>query len=117
MCGITGFLDTSRSKSSEQLTLIARRMATSLRHRGPEDEGVWADPATGIAFGHRRLSIIDLSPAGHQPMHSACGRYVITFNGEIYNFKALRHELEQLGEKFRGHTDTEIMHEIGRAHV
>ena len=109
MCGITGFLDTSRSKSSEQLALIARRMATSLRHRGPEDEGVWADPATGIAFGHRRLSIIDLSPMGHQPMHSACGRYVITYNGEIYNFKALRHELEQLGEKFRGHSDTEIM--------
>lgn len=109
MCGITGFLDTSRSKSSEQLTLIARRMATSLRHRGPEDEGVWADPATGIAFGHRRLSIIDLSPMGHQPMHSACGRYVITYNGEIYNFKALRRELEQLGEKFRGHSDTEIM--------
>ena len=109
MCGITGFLDTSHSKSSEQLTLIARRMATSLRHRGPEDEGVWADPATGIAFGHRRLSIIDLSPMGHQPMHSACGRYVITYNGEIYNFKSLRSELEQLGETFRGHSDTEIM--------
>ncbi len=109
MCGIAGFLDTSRSSSSEQLTLIARRMATSLRHRGPEDEGVWVDPTTGIAFGHRRLSIIDLSPMGHQPMHSASGRYVITFNGEIYNFKALRQELEQLGETFRGHSDTEIM--------
>jgi asparagine synthase (glutamine-hydrolysing) len=109
MCGIAGFLDTSRSNSNEQLTLIARRMATSLRHRGPEDEGVWVDPATGIAFGHRRLSIIDLSPMGHQPMHSASGRYVITFNGEIYNFKALRQELEQLGETFRGHSDTEIM--------
>jgi asparagine synthase (glutamine-hydrolysing) len=109
MCGITGFLDTSRSKTTEQLTLIARRMSTSLAHRGPEDEGVWVDPGTGIAFGHRRLSIIDLSPMGHQPMHSASGRYVITFNGEIYNFKALRQELEQLGEKFRGHSDTEIM--------
>ena len=90
MCGITGFLDTSRSKSSEQLTLIARRMATSLSHRGPDDDGVWVDQNTGIAFGHRRLSIIDLSPMGAQPMHSASGRYVITFNGEIYNFKALR---------------------------
>jgi asparagine synthase (glutamine-hydrolysing) len=109
MCGITGFLDTSRNKSSEQLTLTARRMSTSLRHRGPEDEGVWVDPNVGIAFGHRRLSIIDLSPMGHQPMHSASGRYVITFNGEIYNFKALRQELEQLGEAFRGHSDTEIM--------
>jgi asparagine synthase (glutamine-hydrolysing) len=109
MCGITGFFDTSGNKSSEQLTQTARRMATSLRHRGPEDEGVWVDPATGIALAHRRLSIIDLSPMGHQPMHSACGRYVITFNGEIYNFKSLRQELEQLGEKFRGHSDTEIM--------
>ena len=109
MCGITGFLDTSRSKSTEQLTVIARRMSTSLTHRGPEDEGVWVDSGAGIAFGHRRLSIIDLSPMGHQPMHSASGRYVITFNGEIYNFKALRQELEQLGETFRGHSDTEIM--------
>ncbi|MBV8514088.1 MAG: asparagine synthase (glutamine-hydrolyzing) [Acidobacteria bacterium] len=109
MCGITGFLDTSRTKSTEQLTLTARRMSTSLSHRGPEDEGVWVDPNVGIALGHRRLSIIDLSPMGHQPMHSASGRYVITFNGEIYNFKALRQELEQLGETFRGHSDTEIM--------
>jgi asparagine synthase (glutamine-hydrolysing) len=109
MCGITGFLDTSRSKSSEQLTLTVRRMATSLSHRGPDADGVWVDQNTGVAFGHRRLSIIDLSPMGAQPMHSASGRYVITFNGEIYNFKALRQELEQLGEKFRGHSDTEIM--------
>jgi asparagine synthase (glutamine-hydrolysing) len=109
MCGITGFLDTSRSKSSEQLTLIARRMATSLSHRGPDADGIWVDQNTGVAFGHRRLSIIDLSPMGAQPMHSASGRYVITFNGEIYNFKALRQELEQLGETFRGHSDTEIM--------
>jgi asparagine synthase (glutamine-hydrolysing) len=109
MCGITGFLDTSRSKSSEQLTLTVRRMATSLSHRGPDADGVWVDQNTGVAFGHRRLSIIDLSPMGAQPMHSASGRYVITFNGEIYNFKALRQELEQLGEKFRGRSDTEIM--------
>jgi asparagine synthase (glutamine-hydrolysing) len=109
MCGITGFLDTSESKGHEELCAIVQRMATSLRHRGPEDEGIWADAACGIAFGHRRLSIIDLSAAGHQPMHSSCGRYVITFNGEIYNFKALRQELESLGQTFRGHSDTEVM--------
>ena len=67
MCGITGFLDTSRSKSSEQLTLTVRRMATSLSHRGPDADGVWVDQNTGVAFGHRRLSIIDLSPMGAQP--------------------------------------------------
>ena len=93
MCGIAGFFDTRHSTGSEELSIIARRMATSLRHRGPEYEGIWVDPASGIAFGHRRLSIIDLSPMGHQPMHSPCGRYVTTFNGEIYNFQALREEL------------------------
>ncbi len=109
MCGIVGFLDTRQSKGHDELFVTVRRMATSLRHRGPEDEGVWVDPTCGIAFGHRRLSIIDLSPAGHQPMHSSCGRYVITFNGEIYNFKTLREELEALGQGFRGHSDTEVM--------
>ncbi len=109
MCGITGFWDTRQDRGHEDLVVTTRRMATSLRHRGPEDEGVWVDPACGIALGHRRLSIIDLSPMGHQPMHSSCGRYVITFNGEIYNFKALRQELESLGQVFRGHSDTEIM--------
>ena len=91
------------------MAAIARRMATALRHRGPEDEGVWVDETAGIAFGHRRLSIIDLSPAGHQPMHSASGRYVITFNGEIYNFKSLRAELDSTVAQWRGHSDTEVM--------
>ena len=109
MCGITGFLDTRQSMRHDDMVATVRRMATSLRHRGPEDEGTWADAASGIAFGHRRLSIIDLSPAGHQPMHSSCGRYVITFNGEIYNFKVLRAELDLLGQTFRGHSDTEVM--------
>jgi len=84
-------------------------MIDALRHRGPDDSGAWADAEAGIALGHRRLSILDLSPEGHQPMHSACGRYVITFNGEIYNFSALRKELEGLGHVFRGHSDTEVM--------
>jgi asparagine synthase (glutamine-hydrolysing) len=109
MCGIAGFLNTTASQSYEELCAIARRMATSLRHRGPEDQGVWADPSCGIAFGHRRLSIIDLSEAGHQPMISACGRFVVVLNGEIYNFKILRLELEALGHRFRGHSDTEVL--------
>jgi len=84
-------------------------MVDALRHRGPNDSGAWADAQAGIALGHRRLSILDLSPEGHQPMHSACGRYVISFNGEIYNFGGLRKELEGLGHAFRGHSDTEVM--------
>jgi asparagine synthase (glutamine-hydrolysing) len=84
-------------------------MTDALAHRGPDDSGAWIDSAAGIALGHRRLSIVDLSPHGHQPMHSACGRYTITFNGEIYNFKSLRRELETHGHHFRGHSDTEVL--------
>jgi asparagine synthase (glutamine-hydrolysing) len=83
-------------------------MASTLAHRGPDDAGVWVDEAAGIALGHRRLSILDLSPEGHQPMVSACGRYVICFNGEIYNHRELR---QGLGEErpWRGHSDTEVL--------
>jgi asparagine synthase (glutamine-hydrolysing) len=84
-------------------------MAETLRHRGPDDAGTWADSKFGIAFGHRRLSIIDLSAQGHQPMVSHCGRYVVCYNGEIYNFRALHAELAALGHAFRGHSDTEVM--------
>jgi len=84
-------------------------MVNTLHHRGPDDSGAWADVAAGIALGHRRLAIVDLSPEGHQPMRSVCGRYVISFNGEIYNFRALRRELEGAGHTFRGHSDTEVM--------
>jgi asparagine synthase (glutamine-hydrolysing) len=86
-----------------------RRMSDTLLHRGPDDEGSWVDPDAGLALGFRRLSIIDLTPEGHQPMTSADGRYVLIFNGEIYNFQELRRELELLGHRYRGHSDTEVM--------
>ncbi|PIQ90249.1 MAG: asparagine synthase (glutamine-hydrolyzing) [Candidatus Omnitrophica bacterium CG11_big_fil_rev_8_21_14_0_20_41_12] len=109
MCGITGFLDKTSCKKNSQLTEIIVGMSDTLRHRGPDDQGAWVDENCGIALGHRRLSIIDVSVAGHQPMQSQSGRYVIILNGEIYNFKALRKELELEGFKFRGHSDTEVM--------
>jgi asparagine synthase (glutamine-hydrolysing) len=84
-------------------------MEATLAHRGPDDGGVWADAEAGVGLAHRRLAIVDLSQEGHQPMRSADGRYVISFNGEIYNFTALRRELEGLGHTFRGHSDTEVM--------
>jgi len=84
-------------------------MADQLVHRGPDDSGLWADAEAGVALGFRRLSIVDLSPAGHQPMTSASGRYVVVFNGEVYNFGELRKDLEALGHSFRGHSDTEVM--------
>ena len=108
MCGIAGVL-TSASGSREPLERTAGAMADSLAYRGPDDHGLWSDPEAGIALAHRRLSIVDLSPAGHQPMISADGRFIVTFNGEIYNFQELRPELEARGITFRGHSDTEVM--------
>jgi len=109
MCGIAGFLDCSLGTSRDQLRERVSRMARTLQHRGPDDEGVWIDCSCGIALGHRRLSILDLSAAGHQPMQSACGRYVLVVNGEIYNFRSLRDELKTAGHSFRGTSDTEVM--------
>lgn len=86
-------------------------MIAPLSHRGPDDQGTWVDEERGVALGHRRLSILDLSPQGHQPMASASGRYVIAFNGEIYNFGQLRDELTtaEVAPQWRGHSDTEIL--------
>ncbi|MBI5316029.1 MAG: asparagine synthase (glutamine-hydrolyzing) [Nitrospirae bacterium] len=109
MCGISGFLEPSRRSGNRELQRTVLKMVNTLHHRGPDDGGAWVDAETGIALGHRRLSIVDISPEGHQPMRSACGRFVISFNGEVYNFKELRRELEDLGYAFRGHSDTEIM--------
>lgn len=107
MCGITGFLQPGSGVN----TAVAAHMADTIAHRGPDDGDVWCDPDAGLALAHRRLAIVDLSPAGRQPMHSACGRYVIVFNGEIYNHSLLRKELEHDGValNWRGHSDTETL--------
>ncbi|MFM7345658.1 MAG: asparagine synthetase B family protein, partial [Tagaea sp.] len=84
-------------------------MTDTLFHRGPDGGDVWTDPQAGIGLGHRRLAIVDLSPTGVQPMHSADGRYVVTYNGEIFNFLELRAELLAQGVAFRGHSDTEVL--------
>jgi len=109
MCGITGFIEGSCRKKTDELEIIIKRMTDTLRHRGPDDKGSWTDENAGIALGHRRLSIIDISQEGHQPMVSVGGRYVIVFNGEIYNFKTLRKDLESNEFRFRSHSDTEVM--------
>ncbi len=107
MCGICGFI--TADQGEDDLRQAVGAMAETLRHRGPDGDGTWIDAETGVALGHRRLSIIDLSPLGRQPMISAGGRYVITYNGEVYNFPELRRELEADGYPFRGHSDTEVM--------
>ena len=107
MCGISGFI-TKNSFLADEVSFL-RKMTDTLYHRGPDDFGVWHDEQNGVGLGQRRLSIIDLSPLGHQPMHSACGRYVIVFNGEIYNYRELKISLETKGHQFVGHSDTEVM--------
>jgi len=106
MCGIAGILS---SRSVEAATLAA--MSDRLRHRGPDDDGIWIDDSGRVGFGHRRLAIIDLSPAGRQPMRSADGRYVLSYNGEIYNHAEIRREVDrQFGPlAWRGHSDTETL--------
>ncbi|NJB68942.1 asparagine synthase (glutamine-hydrolysing) [Desulfobaculum xiamenense] len=108
MCGIAGFL-AFHPVDAASAEAVAGAMADSLAHRGPDDRGVWVDAASGVGLGHRRLSILDLSPAGHQPMRSRCGRYVVVYNGEIYNHLALRRELAPLGHSFSGGSDTQTM--------
>jgi asparagine synthase (glutamine-hydrolysing) len=109
MCGIAGILNLSGRLSPDEMRRTATRMAEALAHRGPDDQGIWLDETNFCALAHRRLSIIDTSPAGHQPMASPDGRQVITYNGELYNFPALRAEFAGRGESFRTESDTEVM--------
>lgn len=108
MCGIAGIFSADHVDPA-----LLLRMAGAISHRGPDDQGIWLDDEAGIGFAHRRLSILDLSPQGHQPMHSADGRFVICFNGEIYNHPEIRAELEEIGRVpeggWRGHSDTEVL--------
>ncbi|HET8667785.1 MAG TPA: asparagine synthase (glutamine-hydrolyzing) [Terriglobales bacterium] len=109
MCGIAGYWPARTD--AEGAFAVVDRMRTAIAHRGPDDHGCWASATAGIALGHARLSILDLSPAGHQPMPSACGRFVIVFNGEIYNHLELRASLAAAGwaGQWRGHSDTETL--------
>ena len=108
MCGIAGAIERD-IRSATALDDIAWRMVAPLIHRGPDAGGAWTDADAGVGIGHRRLSIIDLSPAGAQPMVSASGRFVVSYNGEIYNTAELRLDLEASGIRFRGHSDTEVL--------
>jgi asparagine synthase (glutamine-hydrolysing) len=109
MCGIAGFLTGNSTGIARELAEVSAAMNACLQHRGPDDHGVWIDEECGIALAHRRLSILDLSPAGHQPMVSADGRYVIIYNGEVYSHQPIAAELTARGHKFNGHSDTEVI--------
>lgn len=108
MCGFIGYFDSGSVKAEEFMRNL-RAMSDTLVHRGPDSKGEWIDEGSGIGLAHRRLAIQDLSPLGHQPMISVSGRYVIIYNGEIYNFLEIKTELEKQGLVFRGHSDTEVM--------
>lgn len=107
MCGIAGYLDPSHQLSTEQQRPVADAMIDAIQYRGPDHGAVWLDSAAGVSLGYRRLAIIDTSPTGEQPFYSHDDRYVMVFNGEIYNYQSFRDELATLGYRFRGHSDTE----------
>ena len=109
MCGIAGLFELRTSPREADPATIAQHMADTMPHRGPDGFGAWGDAVAGIGLAHRRLAIVDLTPTGAQPMHSADGRFIITYNGEVYNFQDLRAELAALGHSFRGTSDTEVM--------
>lgn len=109
MCGIAGFIQYGSKRYD--LSEVLRDMSLAIQHRGPDDHGVWFDADAGIGLAHQRLSVLDISPEGHQPMVSHTGRYVLVYNGEVYNYKEIRKELEKndLAPSWRGHSDTEVL--------
>lgn len=109
MCGIAGFVDKSGAARTDRQLESLRAMVGCLHHRGPDSSGTWQDAGEGLNLGHSRLAIVDLTPSGAQPMQSADGRWVIVFNGEIYNFRELRDSLLARGHKFAGTSDTEVL--------
>lgn len=109
MCGITGYLNFGNRHGPDHLAALIGRMNAAIAHRGPDDRGQWHDPDNYCHLGHTRLSILDLSSAGHQPMATPDGRYVISYNGEVYNFRNLRRQLEKRGVVFHTGTDTEVL--------
>jgi asparagine synthase (glutamine-hydrolysing) len=109
MCGIAGFWSPSNTRDETTLEQVTTAMGLAVAHRGPDGDGVWLDAEHGVGFAHRRLAIIDLRETGQQPMASASGRFVISYNGEIYNFLELRNDLESQGITFRGTSDTEVL--------
>lgn len=109
MCGIAGFYNYQTKENAQERYALGQIMAESIMHRGPDAGGVWCDPDSTVVLAHRRLSIIDLSETGAQPMDSSSGRYVLTYNGEVYNFQDLKEELVESGCQFRGHSDTEVI--------
>ena len=109
MCGIAGFSDPSGCIENQRSVLL--RQAAVLRHRGPDDDGIWFDAHSGVGFAHRRLAVIDLTQEGRQPMMSSSGRFVMVYNGEVYNHAAIRREIEKYGQVtgWRGQSDTETV--------
>ena len=109
MCGIAGYIDMYSNLGNAEHRTLLQRMTSAIEHRGPDEEGIWVSEENNIALGHRRLSILDLSPSGSQPMSSSCGRYKIVYNGEVYNYKELASELAELGHAINGESDTAVM--------
>ena len=110
MCGFVGFLAANSPLGMAENKTIVNAMADRLEHRGPDDQGIWCDLNSEIMLGFRRLSILDLSEAGHQPMISRSGRYIVAFNGEIYNHLDLKKDLEESGQiEWKSYSDTEVL--------